>query len=188
MNPMNPMNKCIFFSVIVFAHVLILPWGLVGIASYYPVKYSISKEKTYDDVKSGFTQLAEFEEAYLLGPLSAPVYLIKKGLVACQKKHARHKHLSEQKSLARTVRDITSDVLSISRTYEDPLMLSAAEQLGQDLLHIARNDGDRIYSSSSLAAIDVLESCVDKTYRRHKSRLQWRIAQSKHIIEKHRFR
>lgn len=184
---MNP-NTCIFFSVIVFAHVLILPWGLVGIASYYPVKYSIFKEKTYDGPKSGFTQLAEFEEAYLLGPLSAPVYLINKALVARQNKHARQKHLSEQKSFERTVKDITSDVLRISRTYEDPLMLSAAEQLGQDLLHIARNDGDRIYGSSSLAAIDVLQSCVDKTYRKHRSRLQWRIEQSKHIVQKHRER
>lgn len=57
-------------------HVIISPWGISGVVTYYPVKFMIGHNDTTYDGNLYLKHFVEFEGAYLTGPFAAPILIV----------------------------------------------------------------------------------------------------------------
>ena len=166
-------------------HALILPWGSIGLFTYYPTKYCLFQEEKYDGPKAGFQQLFEFEFVYLSGPFATPIYLSMKASEYFSKYQTKRFLKAHQNKLICDIQDISEDILRIVSHYSYTNACVAAKDLTHDLFHISKMDG-KLYGASSYSAIETLENNLNHMYRRDKSLMSWRLSQCKQIIADHR--
>ena len=171
--------------LLAISHIILIPWGLTGISSYYPVKYLVFKDKSACGPKADISNLIEFEAVFLSGPFAAPAYLLYKVHQGFNRRQQRVRQLFYDRRLKNQIYQITDDICRITSRYDFVEARSAADQLSDDLTAIGQKKPGR-FGSTSTAAIECLERFLNKMYRRDKSIMAWRIAQSRSIVSDHR--
>ena len=156
--------------------------------TYYPVKYFIGTTDSTYDANRYLQYFVEFEYVYICGPLAAPILVIDSCTGIVRERHARYKQKIAAAYLQKTVKDLSKDILRITEAYTEASAQNAARELTTDLNAIVSAPSDKLYGSTSFAAISVLEQFADRIYRHDKKRLLWRIAESKQIVHEHRTR
>lgn len=169
-------------------HVIISPWGMSGVVTYYPVKFMIGYNDTTYDGNLYLKYFIEFESAYLTGPLAVPILIVSTVATRVKQRRTRLKQERLEAYFTNAVKDISRDVIRITQMYAETSAKSAATDLVRELQAIISSHSDDKTYDTSMAAIAVLEDFANRTYRNDKKRLLWRIAESRHIVEDYRKR
>lgn len=152
--------------ILIAAHILALPWGIIGVASYYSLKTLLRLKTTEDPTSADLGKVIEFELAFWAGPLALPLVIV--GLVGAAISVPLGR-VRDTLSKKRKQMNITSAAQRIQAGLErfdnkivekdQPLFKQAREAVQADLECLAASP-DRNLGASSAAAVETLVECT----------------------------
>lgn len=147
--------------------ILILPWGLFGVSTYYPTKMLLVDRNSWTRTSD---RVYEFAMAYWEGPFAAPLLVKSEVSRRYQQSTLRSRHQELHKQRREFLETKAHEILDILNRHVDDfqgqnqvLFQKAKDELYRDLLLIAKYP-ERGFKATSLGAIDDIKSCLNSTF------------------------